>query len=205
VDPAREGDDRTALCVRQGDIVLELHRWRSTSTVDNARRVEQHVRRLGALHGGVSAVVVDDVALGGGVADELRERMPSIRFSVPKGRFDWHSMSPQVIGYKSSVRAGDARRFASRRAECFHGLSVAFERGVIGFADPCEELPPELLAALREELLTHVVEHRADDRIDVGSKDDIRRALGRSPDLADAVCMAFSTDVHDGSRRAAFR
>ena len=204
VDPAREGEDFTAMCVRQGSLVLELARWRERDTMENCRRIERHVRRLVARYHGVGAVIVDSVALGGGIEDSLRERMPGIRFSVPRGHYDLHTVSPQVVGFKSSVRAGDVRRFANRRAETYHAVGVLFERGAIAFAPESEELPPELVKVLGAELRAHVVEHRADDRIDVGGKNDVRRQLGRSPDLADALVMAFSTDVDDGARRVRF-
>jgi hypothetical protein len=201
IDPAREGEDQTGMAVVQGGVILELARWRAPTTTDNARRVEREVKRLLATYHGVQTVVVDEVALGGGVLDELAERLPRLKYEHVT-RYDVHHQSVKVEGFKSSRRAGNSTRFRDRKAECFHYLATQFERGAVAL-DP--DLDGELRTALREELLHHQIQHGADDRIAIASKDELRAALGRSPDLADALMMAFATEVHDGSKRARFR
>ena len=59
----------------------------------------------------------------------------------------------------------------------------------------------DLLADLREELLHHERIHQADDRILVAPKDQIRKTLGRSPDLADAYAMSFLPDLQSNRKR----
>lgn len=203
VDPARKGKDRTGVAVVADDAILELHRWREVKTTDNARRVENEARRLLSEHHGVEEVVVDSVAVGGGVLDELEERLSSLRYDRPgRGRFGAHRVSVRARGFKSSRKAGQPERFANRRAEVFHHVSQLFERDKIVFGP---DVDPDLLGMLREELLHTSVIHGADDRMNITPKDEIRSTLGRSPDVADAVAMAFSAQVPDGKKKVRFR
>ena len=152
------------------------------------------VRRLVREYGGVGSVVVDEVALGGGVLNELRERLPRVRYWLERGA----ERSVRAVGFKSSHRAGQHRRFQNRRAECFHYLATRFERDTIAFHP---DVDADLLCALREELLAHAIVYGGDDRLGIVAKDEVRKVLGRSPDLADAVVMAFSRDVPQGGRQ----
>ena len=76
----------------------------------------------------------------------------------------------------------DPHRFRNWRAAAFWRLREAMERGEISLPDD-DDLRADL-SALRY-LFTQ------DGRLQIESKDDCRKRLGRSPDRADAVALAF--------------
>ena len=79
--------------------------------------------------------------------------------------------------------ADDPKRFRNRRAELFWRLREALERGEVSLPDD-EELHADL-SALRYQFTQ-------DGRIQIESKDECRKRLGRSPDRADALALAWA-------------
>lgn len=109
--------------------------------------------------------VIDDDGVGGGVTDVLRAK--GIR----------------VFPFRNGSKSRTPKRFANRRAEGYWGLRERFQQGLIAIPDD-EKLTGEL-TALRYGF-TNV------DQIKVESKDEMRKRGLRSPDLADAVMMAYA-------------
>jgi hypothetical protein len=68
VDVARFGDDRTVLCKRQGNIVLDIKGWNGADLMETVGRVvfEANIDKP-------EMICVDSIGLGAGVADRLRE------------------------------------------------------------------------------------------------------------------------------------
>ena len=114
---------------------------------------------------GCATLSVDVGGPGGGVADRLRE----LGYGVEDVHFGGGAMDPQ--------------RFRNRRAELFWHLREALERGDASLPDD-DELRADL-SALRY-LFTQ------DGRIQIESKDECRKRLGRSPDRADALALAWT-------------
>jgi hypothetical protein len=168
LDVARFGPDRTALAVRQGPGIRHLIGWRGLDIIETCDQFESELERLG-FDGpdAVASVVVDVVGLGAGAADELKRR-------------GW-----RVREFNGGSRASEAGRFANRRAESYWRLrDLLAERAV---ALPLDE-------ELAEELLATSWGPTADGKIALPPKESIKAELGRSPDLADVVTMAFAFD-----------
>ncbi|MFA6125429.1 hypothetical protein [Sphingomonas sp.] len=68
VDPARFGEDRTALCVREGRVCHWVKSWNGLDTMD----IVGTVKRYAAIYN-PKAIFVDVVGLGAGVYDRMRE------------------------------------------------------------------------------------------------------------------------------------
>jgi len=113
-------------------------------------------------------IVIDEIGIGSGIVDRLRE----LGFSV-KG----------FVG-GSSPRGGSRRaaRFLNRRAQTFWELRQKLEAGEIALPED-EQLADELCAIQWK--ITSA------GKIQIEPKDELRGRLGRSPDRADAVAMAF--------------
>ena len=77
----------------------------------------------------------------------------------------------------------DLARFKNRRAEMYWTLRERLEEGAISLADN-DELMADL-AAIRYFFT-------AQGKIQLETKDEVRRRLGRSPDRADAVALALA-------------
>jgi phage terminase large subunit len=112
---------------------------------------------------GPARIVVDEGGVGAGLVDRLRE------------------LGQQVQGIHFGARAFDAERFQNARTECYWLLRERLEAGTLVL--PADD---ELL----EEIAAQRVEFDARGRIALAPKDEVRAALGRSPDRADAIAMA---------------
>lgn len=107
----------------------------------------------------------------------------------------WRDRGRMIRGYNGGERAHDGRRFANRRTESYWRLRERlapdaprpFGFGAMDYED--RHLLRAELAALRHEVLS-------DRRIALQPKRKLRRLLGRSPDLADALAMTFSHPLH---------
>lgn len=192
VDPARLGPDRTAACVRQGPVVRGFETWRGADTMETTGRIVQLVRRLQADTAGVRYVVVDEVGLGAGVLDRLRETLPDLgRFTDADGR-EVTNRRPRARGFSAGERAGRPDRFADLRAQAYWRIRKLLEGGDLA-------LPPE--DGLPEELMQTRVRFASDGRTRIESKEDLKSRLGRSPDLADALAVSLGPDLErDGDR-----
>jgi hypothetical protein len=74
LDVARFGDDRTVLCKRQGNVVLETKAWNGLDLMETTGRVvaEANLDKP-------ELICVDSIGLGAGVADRLRELGLNVR------------------------------------------------------------------------------------------------------------------------------
>jgi phage terminase large subunit len=67
VDVARYGNDRTALCIKQGNRISILESWTHSSIVDTAERIKLRASAYKPI-----AIRVDDTGVGGGLTDLLK-------------------------------------------------------------------------------------------------------------------------------------
>lgn len=74
VDVARFGTDRTALCKRRGNVVLEIKSWGGLDLMQTVGAIVNEAK-LDA----PEEICVDTIGLGGGVADRLREQGYNVR------------------------------------------------------------------------------------------------------------------------------
>lgn len=165
VDPARFGPDATCVCVRWGPCVPDLMLLQGeTSTTEVASWVRALLSDARLREDG-GTVVVDEVGLGGGVLDRLDEA-------------GW-----PAAGFNGGRSPEDEDRFFNARAESYWHLRRRLEAGTIALPDD-EELFRELLA----------VRWRPTSRglVQLEAKRDVKARLGRSPDRADALAMAFA-------------
>lgn len=226
LDVARMGADKTVVAIRQDRILREFVTWGRADLMKTTGRMiremarwgvsltgryEGYQRRLAEVGPVSSRVVVDEIGIGSGPVDRLRELQgeaggeewplaePYGEASRNPGLYDLTRGSrPQIEGYNgsSSPRGADGHRFSNRRAESHWNLRKLLERGEVALPRD-----PELF----EELLAIQWTTASNGRIQIEDKDRIRARLRRSPDKADAAVMAFD-DV--GGRHidpAAFR
>jgi len=95
VDVARFGSDESIICIRQGDYVHPLKRFRQIDTMELAGQVYEIVLQYGQ----TPVVCVDGVGIGAGVVDRLNQ------------------MGCQVIDVQSAQKSLDVRTYANKRAE----------------------------------------------------------------------------------------
>lgn len=160
VDIARYGNDLTVLVVRRGPQVIDMVALRRSGLMETAGRIVNMAKDHD-----VKAVHIDEVGMGAGVLDALKER-------------DLEN----VIGVNGGTKSDSPERFVNRRAQLYYGLKQRFEDDDIAIPDDAELISQ--LAAL-----THT--YNARGQLVLETKDKIRRSGHQSPDKADALALAF--------------
>lgn len=167
VDVARSGTDKTVIAIRFGDVIVDIRRSGRKNTMDTAGRVKGILEA----NEGMSAII-DVIGIGAGVVDRLREQ------KLP------------VEGFNASTRSSrkDATGelgFINARAASWWNLRDLLDpsRGSQVALPTDDRLLGDLTAPHWKVV--------SGGKIQIESKDDIRKRLGRSTDDADAVVMAF--------------
>lgn len=171
VDPARFGDDRSVIVRRQGRLMLPLER-------------ERHV-----LH------KVDNMALAARVAEVIREWRPDAVF-IDEGNGGGvidrlRQMDHEVIGVHFGGKAGNPR-YANKRTEMWFGVRDWLSAGGV---------IPDLVDLKRDLAAPTYTFTATTDVYQLEAKDDIKKRLGNSPDLGDALALTFAFPVHRDLRR----
>jgi phage terminase large subunit-like protein len=183
IDPSRLGSDESVMAIRRGDVLTEIVAWGRLDTMVLVGHVVQQIGARGirpeptTTRGswrGPSAeheptILVDEIGLGGPILDRLREQGYPAR------------------GFNGARSPRDRRRFLNRRSEVFWHLRRLLEDRKIAL--PRDE-------RLWDELTTIQWKPNSEGKLQLEPKDQLRQRLGRSPDRADAVAMAFSTGTY---------
>ena len=160
VDVARFGADRSVIMVRRGDVAADVQMFHGIDTEDLAGRVRNSALALAA-----SAVNVDEVGMGAGVVDKLRNEGVPVQ---------------GVNGSSAPVR--EPVVCANLRAEGYWTLARRFR-------DHSIRIPRD--AELIAELASLRYRYNSRGRILMESKEDMKRRGLPSPDKADALMLAF--------------
>lgn len=163
VDVARFGSDETVIAVRHGQQVRIVEAYGGRDTMETAGRVLREARKAAAVGAATPTIVVDDVGVGGGVVDRLRELSEY-----------------RVVAFNGGSSPRDPDEYPNRRSEAWFDFAEQLD-GIDLDGD-------EMLAA---DLLSPVYSIDSRGRRVVEAKSETKKRLGRSPDRADAVLMAF--------------
>ena len=159
VDVARFGSDRSVILRRQGNRVMEVRTFRDMDTMQLAGWVAAAIRETTP-----ERVCVDEIGVGAGVVDRLKEQGFPVR------------------GINVARRARQDNIFANVRAEGYWRLKELFASGQIDIPND-HQLMGEL-AALR-------YSYDSQGRVLMESKNSMRQRGLPSPDKADALMLAF--------------
>lgn len=183
VDVARFGDDDSAVAARRGlklytpdwlerrfrsaDLRAVVHGYDSKAVAGVVIRVMRALRVPGE-----RVVIKLDAGggYGGGVADELRAQQEA-------GELD---AAVEIIEVNVAVSSKEPEKYPQLRDELWFNLRWFLHDGGMMAGDA--RLEAEMIAPLYT--MTRLGQFK------VESKDDIKARLGRSPDRADAVCLA---------------
>lgn len=164
VDPARMGDDATAICFRRGRQAYKIKAYHKKNVVEIANIITNMINEYNPIR-----VNIDVGGLGAGLYDIIVDR-----------------------GYRSVTRAvnfgekaQDQERYANRRAEMWDRVN--------------EWLNAELPVSLIDEdnlLLTDLTAPKKKydklGRLLLEPKEDIKKRIGRSTDVGDALALTFA-------------
>jgi hypothetical protein len=174
-DVARYGTDRTTIAARQGPCLLSVAEIRQMS--------------LEAVTGAIRIAVRE----AAGPNRPLREKRIKIRIDVTGGLGAGPCDALAAEGYNvegvnSSSSASDEENYPNRRSELWFDTR---ERARTRQLD-LSRLPQDLRAKLVRELSTPKWKPNSKGKKVVEPKQETKKRLGASPDLADAVNLAYS-------------
>lgn len=179
VDVARFGSDKSALAKRQANQLLEpVQTWSGLDTMQLTGVIKAAWDALTPSERPVE-ILVDSIGMGAGVVDRLRELgLPARGINV--------SESPSL-----------GQTYSNLRAELWYKA-----RAWLAARD--SRLPPD--DDLKAELVSPRYKFTSSGKIQVESKDDMRKRGLPSPDRADAFVLTFASDaataLHGGLARS---
>ena len=163
VDVARFGGDRSVICKRQGNVVIEFQIRSGNDLMETVGWIVNE-----AMKDKPSEILVDSIGLGAGVADRLRELKYNVRdVNVAESA----AMNPQASRLRDELWL-TLRDWLQQRA--------------------CK-LPK--MDELRVEISAPIYRFNSNGTYKIESKDEMRKRIRRSPDLADALCLSFAGDA----------
>jgi hypothetical protein len=172
IDVARFGNDRSVIGVWIGLVLVDIHIFTKLSTTE----LSTEIKSLIASHGvHPTNCIVDADGVGGGVADQIRG-----------------------TNFINNAAPFNKENFTNLKSQCYIKLAELFKEGQISV----NIVRPDIIDELTQELLAVKLKNvDKDSKIGVQSKDDMKKALGKSPDLADMLAMRMHPIVkqHKGS------
>ena len=166
LDVARFGSDRSVAIVWSGLVAIDMKIYTKLSTVELSSEIQELIAKYG-VH--PSNIIVDSDGVGGGTADILR-----------------------ATNFVNNAKALHNQNFTNLKSQCYVKLSELFKEGKISIniLDPSsiDELTQELLAIKLKDV-------DKDNKVGVQSKEDMKKILGKSPDLSDAFMMRMLPEI----------
>ena len=166
VDVARFGGDRSVVVVWSGLVALEVKVYTKLSTTELSTEITDIMRMYG-IH--PTNVIVDSDGVGGGVADQIRG-----------------------TNFVNNSKALHEQNFINLKSQCYVKLSELFKEGKISI----NIMEPSVVDELTQELLAvKLKDIDKDNKVAVMSKDEMKKILGKSPDLSDAFMMRMYYEI----------
>jgi PBSX family phage terminase large subunit len=167
VDVARFGADRSVVVVWSGLVVLECNVYTKLSLTDLSTEIRD-VMMSHKIH--INNVIVDTDGVGAGVGDIL------------KG----------CVNFVNNSKALHDQNFSNLKTQCYVKLADLFKEGKISL----NLIDPTIVNDLTQELLAvKLKDIDKDNKVQIQSKDDMKRTLGKSPDLSDAIMMRMYYEI----------
>jgi hypothetical protein len=166
VDVARFGTDRSVVMIWSGLVVLECLVYNKLSTTELSSEIRELIQKYG-IH--PNNIIVDSDGVGGGVADQI------------KGTNFVNNSSPL-----------HKQNYSNLKSQCYVKLSELFKEGKISI----NIMNPSVIDDLTQELLAvKLKDVDKDNKVSVQSKDEMKKILGKSPDLSDALMMRVYYEI----------
>jgi phage terminase large subunit len=175
VDVARFGGDNSAIIGLYGRKFVIEHEYGGRDLVFTANKVNELFKEK--LY---TRIAVDDTGLGGGVTDMLRSwnrPVKPINFAQTKG-----IVKPE--------------RFARFKAEMYWYLREAFKETYENYDDPTKGISIPKNKKLIHQLNVQEYTYTMKQQMVMKSHDQLRKDKIKSPDLADALALAYAAKYH---------
>lgn len=174
VDVARFGDDFSCIAEREGNALVALERHHGLDTQTFGARVCQRIHDTAT---SPERTRIDVIGLGAGAVDYCRAQ----GFKVQE--FNASNNAPTDDEFPSL-------KFKNKRSWAWWKLREALRKGQV-----CVDI--EETSRLFQDLASPRYRISGDRLVEIESKDDMKKRLGRSPDEGDAVVMAWAESPGD--------
>lgn len=166
LDVARFGTDRSVAVIWVGLTVVQVSVYTKLSTTE----LSDEIRQLMMVHGiHPSNLIVDSDGVGGGVSDQLR-----------------------AVNFINNSSPLHKQNFINLKSQCYVKLSELFDEGKISL----NINEPAIIDDLTQELLAiKLKDVDKDNKVAVQSKEEMKKILGKSPDLSDALMMRMYWEI----------
>jgi hypothetical protein len=175
IDVARMGDDSSVIAIKQDNTLFDMQEYNSLSITEFATIIENEVKKVASTFNTTTnniPIKIDSTGLGAGTFDILDDKEDL-----------------NVIDINFSESAYEIEKYANIRAELWFSLKEQAEKGIISFNKVQDQY---LKNKLRTEFITPYYRFNPKGKIIIESKEDTKkRARKGSPNLADAVNLAF--------------
>ena len=166
VDPARMGNDRTAIVWRRGRVVTKIRTLEKRTTTQVAGTVANIIESDKP-----AKVFIDVVGLGVGIYDQLVDA----------------NYGEIVVGVGGAEAADEPDRYRNKRAECWARMKQWLESPPVQVPDVDE---------IATDMICPGYSYDAHNRLLIESKDSIAKDPDRrSPDIAEAIALTFAQPV----------
>jgi hypothetical protein len=164
LDVARFGDDRTVLSVREGNRLVDGWAWRGKDLMETANLVAAKADIFQP-----RMIFIDSTNLGAGVVDRLV-----------------HMGFTNIEGVDFSRPARETNNFMNLRAECYARLKEWLDKygAIHDNYTLAEQFEDDVTA------LTYKFDLK--NRLQISSKEDLKKAGLSSPDVGDSVALTFA-------------
>lgn len=175
VDVAEYGSDISVVAPRVGDKCLELFDYSGIGIMDLAGEVINIHRKMKS-----TAIKVDVIGIGTGVQGRLAEQgFPAIRVNVAESP---GGATPEEVDEMKTI-------FMNKRSQLWWNLRERLNPDTRVNPDPIG-LPPD--EEMTFDLTNIKYKIRSNGKIQIESKDELRKRIGRSSDRGDAIMLAFA-------------
>lgn len=167
IDVARFGDDRSVLCKRRGNVVVEFKTWQGldlmqlVGAIVNEAKVDDPAE-----------MCIDSIGLGSGVADRLREVVGEEKLGAAV----------------RDVNVSEASAMNPTAAKLRDELWLSIKEWLNARACKIPKLDE-----LRQELVAPTYTFTSNGKVKVEGKQEMKKRGMRSPDLADALGLTFAS------------
>lgn len=167
-DVARLGSDKAVIAVWRGFEVTEIY----TYPISKINELQGVIIALKNKHNiGNSNIIIDEDGVGGGLVDFL----------------------PGSKGFVNNSRALNEENFQNLKTQCYYKLAEAVNKNQIYIS---AEVDTEEQKSIIEELeQVKTTDTDSDGKLKILSKQDVKHAIGRSPDYSDALAMRMYAEV----------
>ena len=179
VDPARFGDDRTSICMRQGRNVAWIRSYSKKDTMEVAGLVVMAIKESKA-----TQCAIDVGGLGAGVYDRVQERRKSA---------EWDGPDCEIVQVNSSESPNHATNYTNKPAEMWVEIRDWLTAQPAQIPDSDE---------LQADLTQIRYSYDSNNALKMEKKEDMKKRGFRSPDMADALGLTFAKPVKQQPKAA---